>query len=252
MQTIQRLPHYVNVFFGEGTQRVKSFTVQQGEYNSREVVCSQYSQWGNGRNSLMNLDGIIVKVVYDKDNGAPSPEYETEIIESGKVRFVIPKSVLTTYGDAQLQLRLYGEDCLQMSAILPFKIKKSIAPSTDVGDDDVQPTMLVILQQMEDLLERTEEAEKERQKAEAAREERFAEYERIISNVETANQQVYNANTRFEFPSIGSVNVIYKAEKEKKLYQWNESQLIYEALGEGPTVVMDIEIINGGDAYGTN
>lgn len=252
MQTIQRLPHYVNVFFGEGNQRVKSFTVQQGEYNSREVVCSQYSQWGNGRNSLMNLDGITVMVVYDKDNGAPSPEYKAEIVESGKVRFVIPKSVLTTFGDAQLQLRLYGEDCLLMSAIQPFKIKKSIAPSTGADDDDVQPAMLIILQQMEDLLEETSKAEEERRQAEARREERFLEYEKIISNAETASQQVYNANTRFEFPSIGSANVIYKAEKEKKLYQWNETQLIYEALGDEPTVVMDIEIINGGDAYGTN
>lgn len=40
MQTIPRLPHYVNVFFGEGNQRAKGFTVQQGEYNSREVICS--------------------------------------------------------------------------------------------------------------------------------------------------------------------------------------------------------------------
>lgn len=58
-----------------------------------------------------------VMVVYDKDHGAPSPEYATDVIEEGKVRFVIPRAVMNTYGDAQMQLRLYGEDSLLASAI---------------------------------------------------------------------------------------------------------------------------------------
>jgi hypothetical protein len=28
-----------------------------------------------------------------------------------------------------------------------------------------------------------------------------------------------NAETHFDFPSVGDTNVIYKAEKEKKIYQ---------------------------------
>lgn len=199
----------------------------------------------------MNLDDITVMVVYDKANGAPSPEYMADIVEDGKVRFVIPKSILTTYGDAQLQLRLYGDDSLLTSAILPFKIKKSIAPTTGDAEDDTAPAMLVLLAQVEEVLEKAASAEAEREAAEKEREKRFAEYEEIISNAETANQQVYNANTRFDFPSVGNVNVIYKAESEKKLYQWNKTELRYEVLGE-VDAMLDIEIINGGDAYGTD
>ena len=64
-------------------------------------------------------------------------------------------------------------------------------------------------------------------------------------------QSVVNALTHFDFPSIGSANVIYKAQDEKKIYQWNPSRVIYEVIAEEGTTI-DIELINGGDAYGTN
>ena len=57
---------------------------------------------------------------------------------------------------------------------------------------------------------------------------------------------VVNAETHYEFPSIGKVNVIYKAEAEKQIYQWNPTELKYETLGVGE--MSDIEIINGGRA----
>ena len=57
---------------------------------------------------------------------------------------------------------------------------------------------------------------------------------------------VFNAKTRYEFPSIGRENVIYKAEEEKCLYQWNTTSLKYEALmGES---IHEITIIHGGNA----
>lgn len=62
---------------------------------------------------------------------------------------------------------------------------------------------------------------------------------------------VVNAATHYDFPSIGNANVIYKAEEEKKIYQWNSVSLAYELISEGGGFD-DIEIINGGNANGTN
>lgn len=41
---------------------------------------------------------------------------------------------------------------------------------------------------------------------------------------------VFSASTIDEFPTIGANWVIYKAEKEKKLYQWNSDEFVYEEL----------------------
>lgn len=61
---------------------------------------------------------------------------------------------------------------------------------------------------------------------------------------------VVNAQTHYDFPSIGRENVIYKAEEEKKIYQWNASALKYEEVSvcEGSSGVSDIKLINGGGA----
>lgn len=66
-----------------------------------------------------------------------------------------------------------------------------------------------------------------------------------------SNSGVFNAETHFEFPSIGSVDMIYKAQAEKKIYQWNPEALSYEALNEVEISIEDLEMINGGNAYGT-
>lgn len=41
---------------------------------------------------------------------------------------------------------------------------------------------------------------------------------------------IVNADTHYNFPAIGDVNVIYKASQEKQLYQWNEETYNYELL----------------------
>lgn len=66
-------------------------------------------------------------------------------------------------------------------------------------------------------------------------------------------KQVYNADTHYDFPSIGFVNVIYKAYTERKTYQWNEEKMIYETLDEDDinADVSDITLIDGGNADGT-
>ena len=63
---------------------------------------------------------------------------------------------------------------------------------------------------------------------------------------------VFNAETHYDFPSVGSVDMIYKAQAEKMLYQWNATELKYEALGAPIDVDIDnIELIHGGNANGT-
>ena len=57
---------------------------------------------------------------------------------------------------------------------------------------------------------------------------------------------VFNAQTHYDFPSIGRVNTIYKAESEQQIYQWNSTKLAYEPLNVGNGSVLDIELINGG------
>lgn len=60
---------------------------------------------------------------------------------------------------------------------------------------------------------------------------------------------VFNAETHYGFPSIGRANVIYKAESEKKIYQWNSSTLVYEVVSEEENV-LEIGLIHGGNANG--
>lgn len=61
---------------------------------------------------------------------------------------------------------------------------------------------------------------------------------------------VVNAQTHLGFPSFGRANVIYKAEAEKSIYQWNAAALKYELLGstEISGDLSNIEIIHGGNA----
>lgn len=63
---------------------------------------------------------------------------------------------------------------------------------------------------------------------------------------------VVNVATHFDFPNVGRENVIYKAESEKLLYQWNSTDLKYEVVGEAEISgdLADIKIIHGGDADG--
>ena len=62
---------------------------------------------------------------------------------------------------------------------------------------------------------------------------------------------VYNANTHYDFPSVGSVDVIYKAQSEKLLYQWDPDGLKYVVLGSS-VEISEIECIDGGNAYGNS
>lgn len=65
------------------------------------------------------------------------------------------------------------------------------------------------------------------------------------------NGGVFNANTHYDFPSIGQVDLIYKAESERKIYQWNPVLLKYEVLSEIELTISNLDLIHGGNANGT-
>ena len=78
---------------------------------------------------------------------------------------------------------------------------------------------------------------------------RLKEIETKIDNLDLSGKtEIINKPTHYDFPSIGSVDCIYKAYNEKKTYQWNEELLKYEPLNEG---IEDVNLINGGNADGT-
>ena len=81
---------------------------------------------------------------------------------------------------------------------------------------------------------------------------KIAELNEKISNIQingNDEREVINAATHFDFPSIGSVDFIYKAYNEKKIYQWNAEELRYEPLSESGSM-SEITLINGGNANG--
>lgn len=69
---------------------------------------------------------------------------------------------------------------------------------------------------------------------------------------EQDSPSVVNEKTSADFPATGNPEVIYKAQEEKMLYQWNPSTLRYEPLNQGSSGggedFNDIVLIHGGNA----
>lgn len=66
-------------------------------------------------------------------------------------------------------------------------------------------------------------------------------------NVISSRPFVVNASTHYDFPSIGEADVIYKAAKEEKIYQWDEEKLTYIVLCD---FTKDVDLLYGGNANG--
>lgn len=74
-----------------------------------------------------------------------------------------------------------------------------------------------------------------------------------IKEGEEAKSSVFNAETHYDFPAVGNVNMIYKAESEKMLYQWDPVEMKYEPLTSGEPGggdIGEITVIHGGGANG--
>lgn len=66
-------------------------------------------------------------------------------------------------------------------------------------------------------------------------------------------EYIVSKKKKENFPQKGLPNVLYKAEKEKKLYQWNPDSLEYEVLGGSSTGgIENIKLINGGNSNARN
>ena len=250
-----RQENYLNVFFGEDSLKNKSFTIQQGDYNSNEVVCNLYTENESGKNDQMNLDGMTVTVVFKRDAGKPTPEYTAYIDPDyvGRVKFCIPQRIVAKAGDVMLQLKVYGQNSLHNSVVIPFEVRKSIE---DFGHGDgCKPVTLHVIQKVEEALEELTFMRDELDEAEIMRQEKFKEWEEKMDEVTAEfEQEIINKPTRYDFPSVGDVNKIYKAQNEGKLYQWNDVDLRYDPLAfeEFEGSVDNITIIHGGNAYGTD
>lgn len=75
-------------------------------------------------------------------------------------------------------------------------------------------------------------------------------YGDLVRQAVANGKGVYNAETHYDFPSIGDENMIYKAQTERLIYQWNSTEMKYEVLASGGEV-MEITLIDGGNANGT-
>lgn len=61
---------------------------------------------------------------------------------------------------------------------------------------------------------------------------------------------IINADTKEDFPVIGNINIIYKAQLERKLYQWNPETFEYETLlGSDIDEDDDVIVLYGGSAF---
>ena len=79
----------------------------------------------------------------------------------------------------------------------------------------------------------------------------WTELEYVGGENDGASGGVFSAETHYDFPSVGSADVIYKAEIERKIDQWNEASLKYETLSEIEITIQDLDLIHGGNANGT-
>lgn len=80
-----------------------------------------------------------------------------------------------------------------------------------------------------------------------------SEYGNLVRQAVANAKGIYNADTHYDFPSVGNPDMIYKAQSEKLIYQWNPTELKYEAIGASVDIdVSDIKIIYGGNAHGNS
>lgn len=78
-----------------------------------------------------------------------------------------------------------------------------------------------------------------------------SEYGNLVRQAVSNAKGVFNADTHYDFPSVGNADTIYKAQSEKLIYQWNDTEMKYEAIGASVDIdIGDIEFINGGKANG--
>lgn len=147
----------------------------------------------------------------------------------------IPAEVLEEEGEFKVGVfGIRGEEILPTNFLI-FKVKEGCFST---GTEPAPPTPTIYQQLLNSLQQKQD-------KLTAG--EGITIENGVIST--TSASSIVNAKTHLDFPSIGNPNVIYKAEEERKLYQWDEEGLTYVALDSGAEMP-DVEIIHGGNASG--
>ena len=140
--------HTIRINFGPQIQ--PQIEIQQGDYNSRTIQAFCYTTSG----TLMNFDGKTVSVVYDA-SGNPSEEYPVAV--SGNVlTFTMPGISSASAGAGNLQLRIYGQESLLHSAVIPYTVKASLEPGQ--GQEDQVPLLVLLVQQAQEAIDGANDA----------------------------------------------------------------------------------------------
>ena len=129
--------HNIRITFGAQIQ--PQIEVQQGDYNSRTIQALCYTSSG----SLMGFEGNTVSVVYEIA-GNPSEEYPVKVL-GNVLTFTMPGLVSSSAGAGKLQLRIYGQESLLHSAVIPYTVKASLDPGP--AEEDQVPMLVMLVQQ---------------------------------------------------------------------------------------------------------
>lgn len=140
--------HTIRITFGSQTQ--PQIEVQQGDYNSRTIQALCYTSSG----SLMSFDGKTVSVVYDIA-GNPSEEYPVAV-SGNMLTFTMPGISASAAGSGKLQLRIYGQESLLHSAVIPYTVKASLEPGQ--GQEDQVPLLVMLVQKAQEAIAGANEA----------------------------------------------------------------------------------------------
>ena len=137
------LVHNIRITFGAQIQ--PQIEVQQGDYNSRTIHALCYTTGG----ALMSFEGKTVSVVYEIA-GNPSEEYPVAV-SGNMLTFTMPGLSASSAGSGKLQLRIYGEESLLHSAVIPYTVKASIEPGQ--GEEDQVPMLVLLVQQAQEAID---------------------------------------------------------------------------------------------------
>lgn len=135
--------HNIRITFGAQTQ--PQIEIQQGDYNSRTIQALCYTSGG----ALMSFEGKTVSVVYDIA-GNPSEEYPVAV-SGNMLTFTMPEISASAAGSGKLQLRIYGQESLLHSAVIPYTVKASIEPGQ--GQEDQVPLLVLLVQQAQEAID---------------------------------------------------------------------------------------------------
>lgn len=112
--------------------------LQQGDYGSRYVKAALYETPG----VPCDLSEAVVTVIFRK-NSVNTPEYDVVSVEDNVVTFLFPSGIAAEKGQGVFQLRVYANQSLIHSAVLPFSVRHSLEAAE--GEIDPEPAFSALI-----------------------------------------------------------------------------------------------------------